>query len=136
MIGKRRILADRCIITPSPADGENSGGRAIVTLFLSDGSHWDRVKSPAPDEAGFAKAGLPCIANRLPGATAFLVEAEGDCGIIPAIGGADEALARVCRQLEGGRWQNREEGEDEEFESHSGGKSVSPHCPLDNSQRL
>ena len=114
-VGKCGVFADVRFIAPCAADGEHSGGRAVVTFFFGGGSGGDGVDAFSPDQPAFSEAALPGIGDGLPGAAGFLVEAEGDGGTVPAIGGADEALGGIGRQLEGGGGQERKEGEEEGF---------------------
>jgi hypothetical protein len=69
----------------------------------------------APDEAAFPEATLPRRAGWFPDATRFLIEAEGDVGAVPVIGGADEALAGAGRELESCDGEKGEEGEEKKF---------------------
>ena len=105
-VGQGGMFADGGLVAPGAADGENPGGRAVVALFFGDGSGGDGVDAFSPDESAFPEAALPGLADGFPAAAGFLIEAEGDLGAVPAIGGADEALGGARRELEGGGGEN------------------------------
>src|SRR5688572_21019850 len=99
------MLADGGLVAPRAADGEDARGRTVVALLFGDGAGGDRVDAVSPDESVFSKAALPRFRDRFPGAAGFFVKPEGDVGVIPIVRSADQALAGVCGQLEGGGWE-------------------------------
>jgi hypothetical protein len=114
-VGQGGVFGDGRRVAPGAADGENSGGRAVVAFFFGDRSGGDRVAAFAPDETVFSEAALPRCADGFPVSARFLIEAEGDVRAVPAVGGADEALGGVRRELEGGGGEKGAEDEEEGF---------------------